>query len=158
MYEYLLVDLVMLAPLVLVGLLRPQWFQGGLRPGIKATIAASLPFIVWDAQVVGRHWWFNPAYVLPVRVFGLPLEEYLFFFVVPLACIFTWELAFAAKRARPAPWLSFAPWAVMGVTAVLGAWAWSTGREYSAFSVWSVGFSALWDLLNGPDERFSTAL
>ncbi|PZR11818.1 MAG: hypothetical protein DI536_15890 [Archangium gephyra] len=149
MYEYLLVDLVMIAPLVLVGLFRPQWFQGGLKPGIKATISASIPFIVWDALVVNRHWWFNPAYVMPLRIFGLPVEEYLFFCIVPLACIFTWELAFAAKRERPVKWLSFAPWLVMAVTAALGAWAWSTGREYTAFSLWSVGFSALMDVFAG---------
>lgn len=149
MYEYLLVDLVMLAPIIVIGLLKPAWFQGGLKPALKATVAASLPFIVWDALVVGRHWWFNPAYVLPARLFGLPVEEYLFFGVVPLACLFTWELAFAAKRERPVAALAGAPWAVLAVTAALGAWAWSTGREYTAFSLWSVGLSALVDLLNG---------
>lgn len=149
MSEYLLVDLAMLAPIVVVGLVKPQWFQGGLWPGIKATIAASVPFIVWDALVVGRHWWFNPAYVLPARFFGLPIEEYLFFCIVPLACIFTWELAFAAKRERPVAALAFAPWLVMVVTAALGAWAWSTGREYTAFSLWSLGFAAFIDVLNG---------
>lgn len=149
MFEYLLVDLVMLAPLVLIGVFKPEWFKGGLKPALSATVVASIPFVVWDSLVVGRHWWFNEAHVMPVRFFGLPIEEYLFFLVVPMACLITWELAFDAKRERPVDWLKFAGPLLLLVTAALGAKAWSTGREYTAFSLWSVSLSVVVDVLSG---------
>ncbi|CAN5158327.1 hypothetical protein BH20ACT8_BH20ACT8_06090 [soil metagenome] len=49
-------------------------------------------FVTWD--LVGTelgHWDYNAAYVTGVRVLGLPLEEYLFFLVVPLCAILTYE-------------------------------------------------------------------
>ncbi|MFO0634080.1 MAG: hypothetical protein U0168_14640 [Nannocystaceae bacterium] len=41
----------------------------------------SPPFVLWDAAVVGRHWWLEPTRVLGPSLLGLPLEE-LGFFVV----------------------------------------------------------------------------
>jgi lycopene cyclase domain-containing protein len=46
----------------------------------------------WDILAVRRnHWQFNPQGVWYFRFFGLPLEEVLFFIVIPFCCIFTWE-------------------------------------------------------------------
>jgi lycopene cyclase domain-containing protein len=51
----------------------------------------------WDvAAVAAGHWRYDPAQTLRVRLFGqLPLEELLFFVVIPLAAI----LGFEAVRA-----------------------------------------------------------
>lgn len=50
-------------------------------------------FVVADALLVRRGWWhYNPRFVLPPRLLGLPLEEIAFFVVVPLAAILTWEV------------------------------------------------------------------
>ena len=38
-----------------------------------------------------RIWGFNPSYHLPFRFFHLPIEEWLFFIVIPYACIFIHE-------------------------------------------------------------------
>lgn len=49
-------------------------------------------FVTWD--LVGArlgHWGYNPAYITGVRLFGLPVEEYLFFVVVPLCGILAYE-------------------------------------------------------------------
>ena len=52
-------------------------------------------FVTWDLVGAGLgHWDYNPARVLPVRLLGLPVEEYLFFAVVPLCGV----LAFEAVR------------------------------------------------------------
>ncbi len=56
----------------------------------------------WDIYAVYRnHWDFDPQGVLPIRIFTLPLEEILFFIVIPFCCIFTWEVVkyFLRKKA-----------------------------------------------------------
>lgn len=49
-------------------------------------------FVAWD--LLGArlgHWDYNPAYVSGLRLGALPLEEYLFFLVVPLCGIMAYE-------------------------------------------------------------------
>ncbi|MDP8978649.1 MAG: lycopene cyclase domain-containing protein [Actinomycetota bacterium] len=56
-------------------------------------------FVTWD--LVGArlgHWDYNPAHVSGVRLLGLPLEEYLFFVVIPLCAILGYE---AVRATRP---------------------------------------------------------
>ena len=46
----------------------------------------------WDVFAAWRgHWYFNPEGVWGFRLAGLPLEEVLFFIVIPFCAIFTWE-------------------------------------------------------------------
>lgn len=49
-------------------------------------------FILWDEYFtkVGV-WGFNPDYLMGWYVLDLPVEEMLFFFTVPYACVFTYE-------------------------------------------------------------------
>ena len=49
-------------------------------------------FIPWDIYFTQRGiWGFAPEYLVGINLFGLPLEEVLFFFTVPYACIFIYE-------------------------------------------------------------------
>jgi len=60
---------------------------------VKAVAVGAAPFVGWDgyASIAGT-WSFNPAYVVGLRpVFGLPLEELLFFVVVPVCALLTFE-------------------------------------------------------------------
>lgn len=52
-----------------------------------------IAFVLWDRFAITQgHWRFDNAQVLPLnRIWGLPLEEYLFFIFVPLAAILTIE-------------------------------------------------------------------
>jgi len=46
----------------------------------------------WDVFAAWRgHWYFNPEGVSGINIINLPVEEWLFFIVVPFCCIFTWE-------------------------------------------------------------------
>jgi lycopene cyclase domain-containing protein len=49
-------------------------------------------FGAWDIFATWRaHWYFNPEGVFGINIINLPVEEWLFFIVVPFCCIFTWE-------------------------------------------------------------------
>jgi len=49
-------------------------------------------FLVWDVWFTHLGVWeFNPKYVLGPHIFNMPVEEYMFFFCIPYACLFTHE-------------------------------------------------------------------
>jgi lycopene cyclase domain-containing protein len=65
------------------------------KPFKRFFTAISVPFVLFviiDAIAVKRGLWtFNKEYVTGIYFFGLPVEEILFFAVIPFSCIFTWE-------------------------------------------------------------------
>lgn len=61
-----------------------------LFPGI---ITSAVFFIVWDVLFTKMGIWeFNSHYILGISFLQLPLEEWLFFIVVPFACVFIYEV------------------------------------------------------------------
>lgn len=96
-WEYLAVlgaCLVATAPLELV--LRVGVYRQAKR--LLLTLACTgAVFVTWD--LVGArlgHWDYDPARVTGVALLGLPLEEYLFFVVVPLCGILGYEAVVAS--------------------------------------------------------------
>jgi lycopene cyclase domain-containing protein len=70
------------------------------KRAIKAILPVSLIFIAWDAYAIDQgHWSFDNKQILGIfGPFGIPLEEYLFFTVVPLAAILTIEAVRTVKK------------------------------------------------------------
>ncbi len=61
-----------------------------LFPGI---IASAVFFIAWDVWFTNSGIWkFNPDYILGFYILNLPVEEWLFFIVVPFSCVFIYEV------------------------------------------------------------------
>jgi len=60
-----------------------------LWQGMLATAVFFIGFDIWFAEI--GIWWFNPKYLSGIWLVNLPIEEWLFFFVVPYCCIFIYE-------------------------------------------------------------------
>ncbi len=55
-------------------------------------------FVVWDVLAIrAGHWDYDPAQVTGIELGGLPLEELLFFLVIPVCAILTLEAVRAVK-------------------------------------------------------------
>ena len=71
-----------------------------LKRAVLSIIPTAIIFLAWDYYaVVSGHWWFDKEQV--VGIFGpkgIPLEEFLFFIVVPLASLLTIEAVRTQKR------------------------------------------------------------
>lgn len=57
-------------------------------------------FVVWDLYAISRdHWFFDPEQTTGLVVLGiLPIEELLFFVVVPIAAVMTLEAVRVVRR------------------------------------------------------------
>ena len=57
-------------------------------------------FLIWDAYAINRgHWYFDKNQILGIfGPFGIPLEEFLFFLIVPLAALLTIEAVRTVKK------------------------------------------------------------
>ncbi|KGA18443.1 hypothetical protein GM50_8820 [freshwater metagenome] len=77
------------------------WLEVVLKTGVLrrwkrvlvSVLPVSLVFIIWDAYAISQgHWFFNPERTLGIYgPLNIPLEEYLFFIIVPMAAILTIE-------------------------------------------------------------------
>jgi lycopene cyclase domain-containing protein len=90
--EYLLVlgaCVVVTLPLELIG---ARVYRRPRRLA-RAVLPVAAVFLVWDALAIAAGVWdFDPAFVTGVRApLGIPLEEVLFFVVVPICGLLTYE-------------------------------------------------------------------
>lgn len=88
-YSYLLLNLfTVLFPVALSFDKRVQFIKSW-KFVFPAILITGLIFLFWDVLfTVKGVWSFNPRYVTGLSILHLPLEEVLFFFTVPFACIF----------------------------------------------------------------------
>lgn len=57
-----------------------------------AMVFPALIYIAWDIYFTSKDvWHFNELYVAGINLVNLPLEEVLFFFIVPYCCVFIYE-------------------------------------------------------------------
>ena len=76
----------------------------------RAVLPVAVVFLVWDAfAIAGRVWTYNPRYVTGVRLpFRIPVEELVFFMVIPVcgiltyACVQAMGTRWRARRAQRA--------------------------------------------------------
>jgi lycopene cyclase domain-containing protein len=93
MIAFTVVGSIWLEIIFKVGVLR-RW-----KRALKSILPVSALFIAWDAYAIAQgHWFFDRDQTLGIfGPFGIPLEEYLFFVVVPLAALLTIEAVTTVK-------------------------------------------------------------
>lgn len=103
-YTYLLVNLLsMLFPFLFSFHPRLR-FSRHFGPVFTAITAIALPFLVWDHFFTAAgNWSFSPRHTLGPHLFALPLEEVLFFFCIPFACLFIYHVLKVTKTRLPLP-------------------------------------------------------
>lgn len=92
--------LVVLGTLPLEIVLRTGVYRRWRR--LLLTLLPVVPiFLVWDLYAIsGGHWRFDDTQMLGLRVGELPVEELLFFLVVPIASVLTLEAVRAVRGWR----------------------------------------------------------
>lgn len=91
-YIYLLINIgVILFPLAL-SFDKKVHFYTKWKFILPAILITGAVFLIWDLLFVKLDVWsFNPDYLVGIYLWGLPLEEILFFLTVPYACVFIYE-------------------------------------------------------------------
>ncbi len=67
-----------------------------------------VPFLIWDAYAISQgHWYFDESRILGFYLPGeIPLDELLFFIVIPFASILTLEAVRSVKGTKSRRWLA----------------------------------------------------
>lgn len=90
-YTYLLVNFLTIIVCLIASFDKRILFNKYFGSYLKAAFMAAIPFIAWDVWFTKKGvWWFNTDYTTGFVILGLPLEEWLFFFCIPFACVFTY--------------------------------------------------------------------
>lgn len=92
-WQYLLLMGACLAlTLPLEWVLRARVYRRPLR-ALQAILVTVVVFSIWDIIAIGRGLWhYSPLYTTGIMLpFGFPLEELVFFIVIPLCALLTYE-------------------------------------------------------------------
>jgi len=97
--------LVLMAACVAVTLPLELVLRAGVYRRPRRWLAALVPvfvvFNLWDWVAIHRgHWTYSPRYTTGIHLVGLPLEELVFFLVVPTCALLTYQ---AVVRLLPPP-------------------------------------------------------
>lgn len=155
-YEYLLFNVIVLSGPIIFGSLKKYYFWNYRKEAVLSILLSAIPFVLWDIAVTNRHWFFAESYTLGYKIFGLPIEEILFFITVPYACIFTWEMIHRFYNKTGTLNLNNNLMILLSIgIIVISLIALNLGKEYTALSLLFLLFSLLIDKLLGAKIIFS---
>jgi len=136
MISYLLLDFfIIIFPLLFSFKWKFKYYTY-FKPLFASIFIVGTGYILWDILVTSRgDWWFDHRYVMDFDIFGLPIEEILFFITVPYACIFIYEnlVFFVKDKHRSIPRIFFV---TLGVVFVIVGIIFAH-QEYTILSMFS---------------------
>ncbi len=90
-YTYLLINFFTVIICFLASFDRRIQFNKLFGKFLLSSTIVAIPFIAWDIWFTAKGvWWFDLHYTLGFKIAGLPVEEWLFFYCIPFACVFTY--------------------------------------------------------------------
>jgi lycopene cyclase domain-containing protein len=129
---YLIINILIFVPVLVLS------FKTDVKPHkhpialLAAYLLVSFPFILWDIWATSQgHWGFNSDYLLGPKLFGIPMEEWLFFITVPFAMIYVWGVVKKFINDKP----SALAWPFLGLGIVGGLSVWML------FNHWENGYT-----------------
>lgn len=95
---YLIINLGSLSIPLLYSFNKNMCFIKHFKHVLLSTLLTAILFISWDIWFTNLGiWGFNDLYYLGFTLFKMPIEEWLFFFCIPYACLFTHYALFHFK-------------------------------------------------------------
>ena len=92
-FTYLILLIVSIAVPLIQSFDKRKRYAEKIKYIIPAILITAAFFIVWDINFTeAKIWTFNTEYTFGLILKGLPIEEWLFFLVVPYCCIFIYEI------------------------------------------------------------------
>jgi len=79
-------------PILLLSFEKKVNFISHYKYLLKGVLIVGVGFVIWDSlKTFFSVWAFNPDYIIGIFIGNLPLEEYIFFLTVPIACVFIYQ-------------------------------------------------------------------
>ena len=86
---YFIIHLIVILPVLILSFDKKVHFISNYRHLFKGLLIVGGGFIVWDSlKTFTNVWTFNENYIVDIFIGNLPLEEYIFFVTIPIACVF----------------------------------------------------------------------
>ncbi len=142
-YTYLVIDVLTIAFPLILSFDKKVAFYRSWKYLWRGMLLTAVFFILWDIVFTRRGIWrFNNNYITGYRIGGLPVEEWLFFIVVPYACSFIYSCIRAYLPIEKKPdngWKVLLPLAILLI--ITGAMFWA--RAYTCTSFCFCGMALL---------------
>ena len=92
-FTYLIILIGSIAVPLMYSFEKQVRFYTKLKYILPGMIFTATIFIIWDLRFEELGIWkFNPRYTTGIYILNLPVEEWLFFFVIPYCCMFIYEI------------------------------------------------------------------
>lgn len=109
-FTYLIILIASISvPLILSFDKKVQYYKN-LKYILPAILITAAVFWLWDIRFTeAKVWSFNPEYTIGINFKGMPIEEWLFFIVIPYSCVFIYEVlkVYLEKYEFTRPFLGF---------------------------------------------------
>lgn len=123
---YLYLHLFSFIPVFALSFDRRVHFYTSWKYLFPAIFIVAAIFIAWDVVFTDFNVWnFNETYFLGIKLFGLPIEEWLFFITIPFASVFIYEcLNYYVPKNWLLPYEQYISWALIAILLIGGIVFW----------------------------------